>query len=105
MSNYVPTGVLDLAYLYFTREPEGPKEDGWLTKLYQYIEELGLKLEVAMMDPRVLKFMDDARINVEEAKIAVINEDNRRKEKGDMIKWGVVAALIGGGFLVLRKKK
>lgn len=71
-----------------------------LNSLFDFMESLKLKAEIALTDPRVKQFMQEAGIKAEQVRA----EDVRRKRNNkNLLLWGGGAAVVA--FLILRKKR
>ena len=69
-----------------------------LTDVLKFISSLGVKMEEALLDPRVRQKMQQAGVKVEDLR----EEQEKKKQSNNLLLWGGAAAAVG--FLLLRKK-
>jgi len=99
--SYAAIGITDEDLTFQATTTSGGTGSGNpLNSLFDLMESLKLKAEVALTDPRIQQFMQEAGIKAEQAKAEVVR---RKAQKKNLILWGGAAAVVA--FLVLRKKR
>lgn len=105
MSQYVSVGVTDEQLTFSAANKSGTSTGTGIpfNSLFDFIDSLKLKAEIALTDPRIKQFMQEAGIKAEQAQAEAARRKKQKKQKNNLLLWGGAAAVVG--FLVLRKKR